>query len=70
MTFWEAFEIITEKYTPQEITSQVVYNDYLDSLGMPRRTVKVMTEEEFEEICRDLWSGSLMKLLGNLSESL
>jgi hypothetical protein len=63
MTFWEAFEIITEKYTPQEITSQGVYNDYLDSLGMPRRTVKVMTEEEFEEICRDLWSGSLGDLL-------
>jgi hypothetical protein len=33
---------------------------------MPRRTVKVMTEEEFEEICRDLWSGSLDELLGNL----
>lgn len=68
MTFWEAFEIITEKYTPQEITSQGVYNDYLDSLGMPRRTVKVMTDEEFEEICRDLWSGSLEELIEALSQ--
>jgi hypothetical protein len=68
MTFWEAFEIITEKYTPQKITSQGAYNDYLDSLGMPRRTVRVMTEEEFEEICRDLWSGSLDDLLTLLKQ--
>lgn len=68
MTFWTSFEHILENYTPQEITSQGVYDDYLDSLGMPRRHVKVMTDEEFEEICRDLWDGNVNRLLEKLSD--